>query len=131
MALYSGGDILAVQKESEKPFAVDVDVATGDSSTKSALVAAIANWTIYVQKITMSVITDAAQSLSVQDNANTPVVIAKNKVSPGAGPIVWDFGPHGTALTRDKQLDLAISGAGLAARVHIEGYQKLGTAIKA
>lgn len=124
MAALGGGDLLVVQKEhGQNPFWVDVDVATGDSATKSAVVAARTNFTIYIQKITISVITDAAQSLIFQDNG-TPLIIAKTKASPGLGPIVYDWGPHGTALTANKQFDIAISGAGLAARVHIEGYMR-------
>lgn len=120
--MQAGGDILVLQKENQQ-FYVDVDVAVADSATKAAVVAARINHTLYVQKITVSVLTDAAQSLIFQDNAGTPVLIAKTKASPGLGPITFDFGPHGTALTQDKQLDIAISGAGLVARVHIEGYQ--------
>ena len=107
----------------------DVDVATADTS-KTAIIALVANQTIYIQRIEVAIITPAAQSLIFQDNAGTPVVIAKTAVSAPIGPILFDFGPDGTPLTVGKQLDIATSGAGVAARVHVEGYRKL-TAVAA
>lgn len=117
-----GGDYFAKQYF-YKAVKADVDVATADTS-KTAIIAPFnSSYTIYVQRIVISVITDAAQSLIFQDNAGSPVIIAKTKASPGLGPIIIDFGPQGTPLTAGKQLDIATSGAGLAARVHVEGYQ--------
>jgi len=107
----------------------DVDVATADTS-KTAIIALVANQTIYIQRIEVAIITPAAQSLIFQDNAGTPVIIAKTAVSAPIGPILFDFGPDGTPLTVGKQLDIATSGAGVAARVHVEGYRKL-TAVAA
>lgn len=103
----------------------DSDVAAADTAKDNVVAVKDSNHRIYVQKITVSVITDAAQSLIFQDDANTPVLIAKTKATPGLGPIVFDFGVNGTPLTKGKNLDIATSGAGVAARVHVEGYQKL------
>src|SRR5882672_8112037 len=107
----------------------DVDVATADTA-RSAIIALVANQTIYIQRIEVAIITVAAQSLIFQDNAGTPIIIAKTAVSAPIGPIFFDFGPEGTPLTVGKQLDIATSGAGVAARVHVEGYRKL-TAVAA
>jgi hypothetical protein len=102
-------------------------VAAADSATKENVVAAkSAGHTLYIQRILLSVFTDAAQSLTFQDDANTPVVIGKSLASPGLGTeIVLDFGPEGYALTEGKNLDIVISGAGVACKGHIEAYEKL------
>lgn len=121
----AGGDILVTQKEAgDQPFFVDFDIAAGDTGTKNP-VAARTNFTLYVQKITVSPITGAAQNLTFQDNAGTPVKIGVYTGTVGnTTPVVWDFGPHGTALTVSKELDIVISAAGLAARIHFEGYMR-------
>lgn len=105
-------------------------VAAADTATLENVVAVkSANHTIYVQRIILSVITDAAQSLTFQDDAGTPVIIAKSAASPGLGvEVVADFGPKGYALTAGKNLDVVISGAGLACKVSIEAYEKLTAA---
>lgn len=97
-------------------------VATGDPS--ATLVAAKTGYTHYVTHISVAVTTDNAATLTFQDSASTPIVIAKTKASPGLGPILFEFGEDGTALTEAKAFALLASGAGLAARVHCEGYTK-------
>lgn len=131
--MQAGGDILVTQKEhGQNPFYIDVDVAAGDSATKTAQPAARTNFQIFIQKITVAPVTGAAQSLSFQDNAGTPVVIGKYTGAVGnTTPVTFDFGPHGTALTVSKEFDIAISGAGLAARIHIEGFYRLANVVSA
>lgn len=101
-------------------------LATGDnlSATARTLVALKAGYTIFIQRIEVNVNTDAAQSLTFQDNAGTPVVIASVKASPGVGPIPIDFGPEGRALTEGKQFDLKNSAAGVGADITWVGYLK-------
>ena len=101
-------------------------VAAGDSlsATLRVLVAGRTGYTIFVQRITVNVITDNAATLNFQDDASTPIVIAKTKASPGIGPILFEFGDEGRALTEAKDFELGNSAAGLAADVHWEGYQK-------
>lgn len=110
-------------------------VAAADSGTKDNVIApSNTNYRIYVQRIILSVFTDAAQTLTFQDDAGTPVVIAKSPASPGLGvEVVADFGPEGIGLTTAKNLDIVISAAGLGAQVSIEAYQRIppGTAIAA
>lgn len=124
----SGGDVLVPQRENIRLIA-DVDVAAADATKDNILAVKSANHQIFVQKIVVSVITDAAQSLIFQDDAGTPVIIGKTKASPGLGPLLFEFGPNGTPLTVGKNLDIATSAAGIAARVHVEAYQKLGAVI--
>lgn len=104
---------------------VDVDVAAGDGSKDNIIVVKGALYTIFVQRIAISVVVDAAQSLIFQDDG-VPLIIAKTKASPGLGPLgPIDFGPEGTPLAQGKNLDIATSAAGIGARVHVEAYQKL------
>lgn len=99
--------------------------ATDDlSSTPRVLVALAAKYSIFIQKIVVDVTTDNAATQNFEDNAGTPVVIAKTKASPGIGPITFDFGSEGRPLTEGKQFELKSSAAGLAADIHWEGYMR-------
>jgi hypothetical protein len=108
----------------------NVDISTGytilaadDYSTPEEIVAGVAGWTIYIQKILIAVTTDNAATQQIEDNATTPVIAAKTKVSPGIGPIEFDFGPDGFPLTEGKSLMHRMSAAGMAASVTITGYR--------
>lgn len=101
-------------------------LAVGDnlSVTPRVLVTGIAGQTIYIQKIFVAVLTDNAARALFQDDATTPVVIAATKASPGIGPIEYDFGPDGRALTESKDLELWNTAAGLVADITWVGYQR-------
>lgn len=103
----------------------DYNLLTTDSGTKTA-VAAKTGFTVFVQAIVCNFHTDAAQTLTFQDDAGTPVVIHKTRSSPGLGPVddSVDFGPEGKALTADKGLNMVISGAGLGAAIKVIMYRK-------
>lgn len=101
-------------------------IATGDTTKDGVIAAKSALYTIFIQRIMVSIITDSNKTLSFRDSADTPIVIGGVPVSPGVGgrtPI--DFGSEGTPLTQGKNFDIGISGAGLAARINVEAYQKL------
>lgn len=104
----------------------DRDLLITDTGTLTAI-AAKTNYTIFVQAIVVNVTTDAAQTLTFQDTAATPIVIAKTRSSPGLGPVdeSVDFGPEGKALTVSKGLSIVISGAGLGAAIKVIAYRKL------
>lgn len=108
-------------------------LATTDSGTLDAVIAPRnSNHTLYIQRIIFNVTTDAAQTLTFQDGAGTPVVIAKSAASPGLGiEIVADFGPKGKALTVGEELDIVISSAGLGGQINIEAYESLTGAVAA
>lgn len=80
--------------------------------------------TLFLQKITVNIKTSAAQTISFQDDAGTPVVALFIEASAAAGVIrEVDFGAEGFALTEGKNLD--ISGvAGPAYSYSVEGYAK-------
>lgn len=98
-------------------------LAAGDDLSTNArvLVALAAKYSIFIQKITVNVLTDNAAQLIFEDNG-TPVIIAKTKVSPGVGPIVFDFGEEGRQLTEGKQFELKNTAAGLVADISWLGY---------
>jgi hypothetical protein len=109
-------------REIHKDVSISRNVLATDGNL-DGLIASIAKWTIYIQKIIMNVSTDAAQSVTFQDNSATPVIVAKSKASPGLGPIVFDLGEEGYALGEGKQLDVKQT-AGLAYTLRIEGYAR-------
>ncbi|MET0742952.1 MAG: hypothetical protein ABWY78_06235 [Microvirga sp.] len=106
-------------------------LAVGDnlSATLRVLAAGKAGYTIYVQSIAVHVLTDNAATLNFQDDATTPVVVAKTKASPGIGPIYFEFGDEGRALTEGKDFELGNSAAGLVADITWQGYKRLSGVI--
>jgi hypothetical protein len=108
----------------------NVDISTGytilaatDYTTPQEIVAAVAGWTIYIQKILVAVSTDNAATQQFEDDATTPLIAAKTKASPGIGPIEFDFGPDGFPLTEGKALMHRMSATGMAASITITGYR--------
>lgn len=131
---YNGGDILAVQKEGERPFFIDQQILAANAGPfNNVVVVRGPNHQIMLQKIVWSIATHAAQTITFQDDAGTPVkVAAHTDAAAGAGVpsvVTWDFGPHGIALTPGTNLDITLSGAGSEGRVHLEGYQRLALVI--
>lgn len=104
-----------------------VDISTSgivlaSGAGAAAVVALKAGWTIFVQKITIVITTVAAQTITVRDNAGTPVNILLLPVSQ-ATPVTVDYGARGFGLTVSKQLDIA-GTAGPAYAYVIEGYMQ-------
>ena len=79
---------------------------------------------IFIQKITLNVTTDAAQSASFEDSAATPIKLANLVASPGLGHQEFDFGPEGRQLTEGKNFLLNVSAAGLAMGINWTGYAR-------
>lgn len=102
-------------------FETGTDWSGASVSTK---IAAKTGWTLYITRILLSVTTDNAATQQWQDSAGTPIPIAKSKASPGLGPIEWNFGPNGIALTADKGLQHLMSAAGMAGAVSITAYRR-------
>ena len=98
--------------------ATDYSTANSKITPKSAL------YSIFVQKITLAVTTDNAATQTFQSSNGTPVEFAKSKVSPGLGPIVWDFGTEGYQIAAGESLQHKMSAAGMAGSVTIQAYEK-------
>ena len=101
---------------------IDSTIGATDAG-KNDIILVKANHTIYVRLITYETITVAAQVVTFQDDDGTPMKIATIPASQ-ATPVTFDFGDFGTPLTQGKNLDIS-NTAGPAARIHVEGYQKL------
>ena len=93
-------------------------------TTQDAFLAKRANHRIWVQRIIAYVTTDAAQSMTFQDDASTPLVVFTVTTSPG-DETRWDcdYGPVGFPLGENQDLDITLSSAGLAGNVVIYAYQ--------
>lgn len=97
-------------------------IGTGDTGTVAALPAKTDHIT-HVQSILVSCTTGAAQTLTFQDAAG--VVLARTKATSVQGEAyLFDFGPQGFPITAANAFNIVISGAGMGAAVHIEGYYK-------
>jgi hypothetical protein len=96
----------------------------GASPSTDPLIAGKAGYTLFVQRIEVSITTDAAQTLTFQDSADTPVVLAAIAASPGLGRKLLLENDEGVPCTEGKDLDLVASAAGLAGQVLVEAYLK-------
>ena len=101
----------------------DVVLAVGDAGKDNVITPKSANHQLFIQKITASIVTAAAQAITIRDDAGTPVVIDVIPASQ-ATSIILDYGPKGRALTVGKNLDI-VNTAGPAFDFHIEAYEKL------
>lgn len=102
---------------------------TLNDATLVALKAAVTGKTIYVQKITLSIVTHAnAKFVAVQDDTGTPIVLAKhNDLTAAAGVpsvVTWDFGKRGLACGSAKALNCVSEASGVAGKVYAEGYTR-------
>lgn len=81
--------------------------------------------TLFIQRINFFVTTNAAQSMSFEDSAGTPVQLAEIVASPGDNT-QWDFdfGEEGLPCTEGKDFKMMVSAAGLAGRLKWYGYSK-------
>lgn len=103
--------------------------AATDGNT--TLVTGKANYTLYVQRIVVMIKTSAAQTITFEDSANTPIYVAQIAASPGANTrFDFDFGPEGKALTSGKNLAMDMT-AGNAGHVEVLAYLKPDSAVAA
>jgi N-acyl-L-homoserine lactone synthetase len=106
-------------------------VAAATAGVDNVITVPSAKHTIFVQKITVNIKTLGAQTITFQDDANTPVVALFIEASAAAGAIrSIDFGAKGFQLTEGKNLD--ISGTAAPAYSYaIEAYAKQTSATQA
>ena len=105
----------------------DVDILTGTATYADVLAPKSANHQLYIQKITLSITTHAADVYTFDDDGAGPPIAAHTDAAAGAGVpsvVTWDFGPVGRPLTKGANLDVAHSSTGVAI-AHIEGYERL------
>lgn len=103
---------------------------TTAQTTATLVTARNANSIIYIQKIIVRILTDAAQSLTFQDSNGTPRTIGVVPISPGANSsFTFDFGDIGIALTEAKDFKATFSAAGLAGHFEYYGYTRLSSPV--
>ena len=104
------------------PIAYQLTVAAGADPSAAAVIAAKTGHSIVLTRITFNVITDAAYTLIVRDDASTPLIAAVFPASPGINTRFVSYEPQGMEMTFEKNIDLAASGTGLAGTLVIDGY---------
>lgn len=100
----------------------DVNTTFATSDGNLTLLTGKTGYTIRVKRIVVVIKTSAAQAITFQDSAGTPLYIAKIPASPPVDSR-WDFdfGPDGKALTSGKDLVMAMT-AGNAGHVEVDAY---------
>lgn len=84
-----------------------------------------AKYVIYIQKILVNITTSAARTLTVQDDGSSPRVFATVPSAPGVGILEFDFGAEGMAAQVGENIDIAVSGTGLAGWIEISAYARI------
>lgn len=94
------------------------------------LVTGKTGFTIFIQRVSFYVTTDAAQSLAFEDNNGTAKKVFEVPTSPG-DETLWgaEFGARGIPLTEGKNFVANVSAAGLAGQIVWEGYLRQTSAI--
>lgn len=120
------GDIVHFQSNYTKKI-VDVNILTGTAAYANVMAPKSANHQLYIQKITLSITTHAADVYTIDDDGAGPVIAAHTDAAAAAGVpsvVTWDFGPNGRPVTLGANVDVSHSSTGVAI-LHIEGYERL------
>lgn len=118
---------------SDKSTTKVIAAATDDQA--SFIAPKSADYTLYIQKITVGITTYSAKTWLFQDSNGTPVPIWFISIPAAAGTTgadatySIDFGAEGIALTAGKGLSLDVSAAGAAGIIRVEAYQKLNNGV--
>jgi hypothetical protein len=90
-----------------------------------------AKHTLYIQKITVNILTHA-NAKTIIGGDGTITISTINDLTAAAGvpdQVIHDFGPKGRALTVGATFTLTSAASGPVADVHIECYEKLTTPV--
>ena len=101
-------------------------LGTGDTPTTvgADFITGRAGYTIYLLSIKVHVMTAAAQAITFQDDAGTPVVFATLPASAAVGDehvLLNDLNGPGVPITEGKNLDIT-GTAGVGARIEVVAY---------
>lgn len=98
-------------------------VLAAGTGAADAIAVKSAKHTIFIQKITLFIKTSAAQTITFQDDASTPLDAYIVEASAAAGVIrSIDYGARGFKLTEGKNFDI-VNTAGPAYSYAVEAYQ--------
>lgn len=105
------------------------DVSTGKtiptSDTGADLIAAVVSYSIFIQRIAISVLTPGStKELVIEDNSGTPIIVVDLiSASVVEGQFInYDFGPDGFQLPEGNKLKYTNSG--MAVTLQVQAYQK-------
>jgi len=118
------------QHQINHDMSMSTNILASDTGPVTLLTARDANETIHVQRIKLSVTTYSAKTITTQDSAGTPIQVSLFSIpagaptNAGAQQYEVDFGPHGFALTKGKNLTLTLSAAGVAGAITVDAYSK-------
>lgn len=123
----SGGDYLFYQSHYSNK---STDGALASAGTVT-LVPKSTGHQLFIQKIQYGIITHAAgKKITASDGTITLPSIVDQTAGAGVPDVVLlDFGPKGRALTVGATLTITSEASGPVADVHIEAYEKLGSAV--
>ena len=95
------------------------------STDDTTLVTGKTGWSIYIQRIVLTIKTDNAATMTFLDTNSSAVQVEKSDASPGANTqYIWDFLSKGKKLTEGKNFAMDVSATGLAGHIAWEGYMK-------
>ena len=116
-----------------RPWQVDYQLAAAAAGPVELKAVRSTSHRLYIQHIIVSVTTYSAATMTFRDDAGTPVPIGFFSI-PASAPTGGgnqeyriDFEQGGTPLTTGTNLDLVLSAAGIAGRIHIQGYEVIET----
>jgi len=125
MAWRSQGDGYKFLRDTFTNVSASSRFGTGGTTIDPLIASPGAKYTIFIQKVMFLCTTDAAQNITIRDDAGTPVVAAFIATSPGLGLKTFDFGPEGQPMTKGQGIDAYISAAGLAGWLSVEAYARI------
>ena len=105
-----------------EPIQYQLAITAGADPSAAAIIARKSGCAICLTRITFNVITSTTVTLTVRDDASTPIVATVFPSAPGVGTRQISYEPQGMEMTENKNIDLYASGAGLAGTLLIEGY---------
>jgi hypothetical protein len=115
------------QNIARRGISADLNILVGTQNYNNVMSPKSSAWQLMITKITLSITTHFAGTVTVDDDGAGPAIAAHTDAAAGAGilsVVVWDFGDIGTPITAGANLDVNQSAAGLVGRLHIEGYQR-------
>lgn len=104
----------------------DVNILVGTQNYGDVLVPISSAWQLFVTKITLSITTHFAGTVTIDDDGAGPPIAAHTDAAAGAGVLSvvhWDFGDKGRPITAGANVDVSQSAAGIVGVLHLEGYQ--------
>ncbi len=117
-------DLWKVRKQA---FQYVLTFAAGTDPSDTDIIPAKTGYRIRITDVWFVISTSAAQTLTIQDDNGTPVVLCIIPASVAVGTYHAEFGHAGIPATVSTNVDLVASAAGYAGHLVIEGfYEPIG-----